>query len=272
MEAPYDLSGHVAIVTGANHGIGAATAVLLAACGARVALSYLRVEDPPDPGIPEAYARNRAAAAEGPIAKAREAGGQAIGIEADLRDPQTPRALFDRAEAELGPVDILINNATGWLADTFVPEGDDHVGRSHEGVSADTFDRQLQVDARGGALLIAELARRHRERGAQWGRIVGLTSGGRHGFPGEVSYGAAKAALESYTLSAAFELAPLGITANMVYPPVTDTGWVSDAVRQHVARSRDLIHVATPEQVARTIVHLCSDEAALVTGNIVHLR
>src|ERR671932_255797 len=88
------------------------------------------------------------------------------------------------------------------------------------------------VDARGGALLIAEFARRHLERGAAWGRIIGLTSGGPLGFPEEVSYGAAKAAQESYTLSAAWELGRYGITANLVHPPVTDTGWVTPAVQR----------------------------------------
>jgi NAD(P)-dependent dehydrogenase (short-subunit alcohol dehydrogenase family) len=81
-------------------------------------------------------------------------------------------------------------------------------------------------DAMAPALLIAEFARRHRARGGAWGRIVGLTSGGQHGFPDEVSYGAAKAAQENYTMSASVELAPYGVTANIVYPPVTDTGWV----------------------------------------------
>ena len=76
------------------------------------------------------------------------------------------------------------------------------------------------------------------------GRIVGLTSGGPAGFPEEVSYGAAKAALENYTMSAAAELAPFGITANIVHPPVTDTGWVTDDVRAFVAASRDHHHVA----------------------------
>lgn len=73
----------------------------------------------------------------------------------------------------------------------------------------------------GSARLIGEFARRDAARGATWGRIVGLTSGGPMGFPNEVSYGAAKAALENYTMSAAFELAPLGVTANVVHPPVT---------------------------------------------------
>ena len=115
-----------------------------------------------------------------------------------------------------------------------------------------TIDRNLGVDARAGALLIAELARRHVARGAAWGRIVGLTSGGPAGFPSEVSYGAAKAALENYTLSAATELAPFGITANVVHPPVTDTGWVTDEVRAFVAASPDHHHIASPAEVAES--------------------
>ena len=73
-------------------------------------------------------------------------------------------------------------------------------------------------------------------------------------------------------MSAAFELAPLGITANIVYPPVTDTGWVTDEVRRVVAERSDLIHIVGPDEVARVIAYLVSDEARLITGNVVHLR
>jgi 3-oxoacyl-[acyl-carrier protein] reductase len=73
-------------------------------------------------------------------------------------------------------------------------------------------------------------------------------------------------------MSAALELAPFGVTANMVYPPVTDTGWVTDAVRELVADSRTLIHVAAPEEVAEVIAYLASDEAALITANVITLR
>jgi 3-oxoacyl-[acyl-carrier protein] reductase len=122
------------------------------------------------------------------------------------------------------------------------------------------------------ALLIAEFAGRHIGRGAAWGRIIGLTSGGVLGFPEEVSYGAAKAAQENYTMSAAAELARYGITANMVHPPVTDTGWVTDAVREEVAASGTLFHVASPAEVAAVIAYLASDAAALITGNVLTLR
>lgn len=195
-----------------------------------------------------------------------------MSLEADLRDAETPARLFDLAEAELGPVDILVNNATGWVADTFT-DGERHgAGFKVTRVSAATHDQQFSVDARGGALLIAEFARRHVDRKASWGRIIGLTSGGPLGFPGEVSYGAAKAALENYTMSAAFELAPFGVTANMVYPPVTDTGWVTERVRAHVRQRPDLLHIVDPEEVAAVIAFLCSDHARLITANTVHLR
>ena len=87
-----------------------------------------------------------------------------------------------------------------------------------------------------------------------------------------MSYGAAKAALENYTMSASRELAELGITANLVYPPVTDTGWVTDAVREHVRQHPELIHVAEPEDIASVIAYLVSDDARLLTGNVIRLR
>ncbi|AHI00571.1 SDR family oxidoreductase [Kutzneria albida] len=109
-------------------------------------------------------------------------------------------------------------------------------------------------------------------RGATWGWIIGLTSGGELGFPGEVSYGAAKAALEHFTLSAAAELGPHGVTANLVHPPVTDTGWGTDEVRAHVAASSALFTVAQPEEVARVVAFLASTAARSVTGNTVRMR
>ena len=265
-------TGRVAIVTGANHGIGAATAQALAARGCAVLCSFWRVHDPADPGTPEAYRRNRSTDAEWVVADIEAGGGRAVALEADLTDPAVPARLFDAAEAQLGPVDILVNNATGWVQDTFAPATVDKHGRSMQPVTAATWAQQFAVDAQAPALLIAELARRHAARGASWGRIVGLTSGDQRGFPEEVSYGAAKAAQTNYTMSAAFELADLGITANVVHPPVTDTGWVTEAVRETVATHRELIHVAAPEQVAEVIAYLCSDAAALITGNVIILR
>jgi 3-oxoacyl-[acyl-carrier protein] reductase len=266
------MSGHTAIVTGANHGIGAATAQALARRGCAVLCTYLRLAGEPDPGTPQAYRDHRAAGAEPAVARMVAEGGRAIAAEADLMDPATPARLFDLAEEQLGPVDILVNNATGWLADTFTPEGTDRLGRGLRPVTEASWRQQFGVDAMAPALLIAEFARRHVARGADWGRIIGLTSGGELGFPQEVSYGAAKAAQSNYTMSAAAELSRYGITANMVHPPVTDTGWVTDQVRAAVASSPSLVHVASPAAVAEVIAFLASDAAALVSGNVITLR
>ena len=90
------------------------------------------------------------------------------------------------------------------------------------------------------------------------------------GFPEEVSYGAAKAALENYTMSAAAELAAYGVTANIVHPPVTDTGWITPAVRESFESQG--LRVAAPEEVAEVILFLASDAARLVTANVLQLR
>ncbi|GAB3845086.1 3-oxoacyl-[acyl-carrier-protein] reductase [Micromonospora andamanensis] len=270
--AAQDLTGRVALVTGANHGIGAATAVALARLGTAVLVSYLRLDDPPNPGIPDAYRRNRAADATGVVERVRAVGGRVVPVEADLADPAVPARLFDVAERELGTVDILVNNASGWLADTFKPAAADRHGRTLRQVSAESFDAQFAVDARAGALLIAEFARRNVAARRGWGRVISLTSGGNDGFPEEVSYGAAKAALVNYTMAAARELAPFGITANAVHPPVTDTGWVSEEVRAAVDDDPHLLRVAEPEEVAEVIAFLAGERGRLVTGNVVQLR
>jgi 3-oxoacyl-[acyl-carrier protein] reductase len=263
--------GHTAIVTGANHGIGAATALALAQRGCAVFCTFLRADEDA-PGFSPAYRNNRARDGAPVADEIRAGGGRAVAMEANLSDPATAAALFDAAEEHLGPVDILVNNASGWVADTFQPAHTDAFGRTVQAVSPGTWLQQFSVDAMAAGLLIAEFARRHIARRGTWGRIIGLTSGGDIGFPEEVSYGAAKAAQDSYTMSAAIELADYGVTANMVHPPVTDTGWVTDAVRKLVADSPTMFNVATPEQVAEVIAYLASDAAALITANVITLR
>jgi 3-oxoacyl-[acyl-carrier protein] reductase len=255
---------HTAVVTGANQGIGAATAKALAAQGVNVLITFLSYEPEPDPSIPEAYFAGRRAGADEVVEAITALGGRAHAVEADLARPETAAELFDEAERVFGPVDVLVNNASGWVQDTFLTEDTDRFGRVQHAVTSGTFDAQFAVDARATALLIAEFARRHIARGGNWGRIVSLTSGDPKGFPGEVSYGAAKAALENYAMSAAAELQGHGITSNVVHPPVTDTGWINDEVRARFS-------VAEAGEVAEVIAFLCSDAAGRVTRNVLRM-
>lgn len=267
------MTRHVAIVTGANHGIGAATAEVLARDGVAVLVTYLRGRVADDDGTPERYQEQRMTDGAAVVERITAAGGRAVAVEADLLDPAAPARLFDVAEAELGPVDILVNNATGWASgDSFTAGARDPAGRTAPAVTVELFERTFGVDARAAALLIAEFSARYLGRDAGWGRIVGLTSGGPNGFPGEVTYGAAKAALENYTMSAARELGRHGVAANMVHPPITDTGWVNDGVRQFAATDPEHFHVAEPVDVAKVVGWLCSDDAGMVTGNVIRMR
>lgn len=275
--APHSLAGikgRVALVTGANHGIGAATAEALAEQGAAVILAFLRLG--PEFGTHPAGDQRRCDAEER-VATIRGRGGTAHAIEADLRDESECSRLFDEAERLAGPVEILVNNASGWSwggSDTFrhMSHGQDRLGRPVRRVTRASIDQVFDVDSIAAAILISEFARRHADRGANWGRIIGLTSGGPGGFPEEVSYGAAKAALENFTMSASRELGDLGITANIVYPPVTDTGWVTDEVRRAVASSTEHVHIAEPSDVAEVIAFLASDHGRMITGSVVHMR
>lgn len=235
-------------------------------------ITYLRSPSPDEPrrAASQQYEAQRRQDASAVCALIERYEVKCASLELDLTRGDSAAFVFDEAERRLGDVSILVNNASGWRQDTFSGSATDELSRPMEGVSAQTFDSNFTVDARAAALLIAEFARRHIARRADWGRIVGLSSGGRQGFPSEVSYGAAKAALENYTMSASIELAGVGVTANIVHPPITDTGWITDDVRRLAEESGS--HVAEPAQVAHVVGWLCTDAAGLVTGNRIRLR
>lgn len=262
---------HVALVTGANHGIGAAIARRLAAEGCAVVVTFLAIDEPADPGIPERLRENHRRDASHVVDAITRAGGRAVAVSADLTDAGVIPLLFDEAERTFGPVDVLVNNATASLGDSFRTSDRDWMGRGLSPVTASTFDRQFSVDARAGALLMAQFAGRLQARGGSWGRIVSMTSGGERGFPEEVSYGAAKAALVNYTMSASLELSRFGVTANAVHPPVTDTGWVTDDVRRAVADNDAFFSVAEPDEVADVVSFLVSEAGRRVTGNVIRM-
>lgn len=276
------LQGKVAIVTGANHGIGAATAKALAAEGVAVLINFLRMPPLDSAGSQPAereittpglayYNRQRNKSAEDVVQVIREMGGRAEAIEADLADPATIPLLFEQAETVLGPVDILINNADYCTADTFQPEptGLAPAGYGVIEITPETHDRHFAVNSRAVALLIAEFARRRRARGIHWGRIISITTDGAPGFFHEISYGASKYALESYTRAAAEELGSYGITANIVSPGPVQTGWITPELEAQIVAETPLGRVGQPEDLADVIIFLASEQARWVTGQMI---
>jgi 3-oxoacyl-[acyl-carrier protein] reductase len=277
------LKNKVAIVTGANnpYGIGAAVAKSLACQGVKVFLHFFRTSgntsmesDNVEKYPGEMFYRAQSAKSAGEVLQEiRAVGRQAEAWEADLSDPAVIPELFDQAEKAFGPVEVLVNNAAHWEADTFIPEKsklrNDLVelwtGRP-SGLTAEGFDRLFAVNARATALLMAEFARRHVGRGAKWARIINVSTAGAYCFPSEVSYGASKLALEGYTRSAAVELGQFGITVNAVSLGPVQTGWITPGLEERILPTIPLGRIGNPEDVADVVVFLASDQARWVTG------
>lgn len=280
-EVRLDLSGHVAIVTGANHGIGAATAEKLAEAGASVFITFLRLPVPPDiTGIDDGtrlrYAELQAAASGHDVATSIVArGGKAQASEADLAVAETVPKLFDQAEKVFGPVDIVINNADHCASDTFLPsslaEGLSGGGDRKRPFTAASFDAHAAVNCRATGLMMAELARRHVDAGRDWGRVINLSSDGAPAFEGEISYGATKYAIEAMSRAAALELGRLGITVNVASPGPIQTGYITADNMARVAQDTPLRRVGTPDDVADVIRFLCSDHARWLTGQVLYI-
>lgn len=283
------LTDRVALVTGANNprGIGAAVARALAAQGAAVFLTAYRVPPPEDVDAAQAdqpgeamYTLGNAQGAGPVVDLIRAEGGRAEAIEADLSDPAGLPAIFDAAEAAFGPVEVLVNNAAAWTPDTFIPSSDALVNTESvqwlgndavHPLTADTLGFNFDVNTRGAVLLLVEFARRHIARGADWGRVINLSTGGAYCFPSEVSYGASKAALEAYSRSAATELGQFGITVNIIAPGPIQTGWITDEMAAGITQQTPLRRVGQSEDIADVAVFLASEQARWVTGQLLHV-
>jgi 3-oxoacyl-[acyl-carrier protein] reductase len=211
------------------------------------------------------------------VQEIRDAGGRAECWEADLGMSANIPALFDRAEQAFGPVEILINNHAHCQCDTLLPSGAEQWNRGPEEfyggasttVTADGIDRHFAVNTRAVALMMAEFARRHISRSARWGRIVNLSTSSE-GFAGEVSYGASKHALESFSRAGASELGRHGITVNVVIPGPTQTGYINAELAERCVAETPLGRLGEPEDIADAIVLLASDRARWITGQLVN--
>lgn len=235
------LDGKVALVTGGGRGIGAAVALRLAADGADVALTY------------ETNAERAAV-----VGKQIEATGRrALVLAADSADPAAVRAAVDRTVAELGRLDILVNNAAVFL-----------VGPVDE-LGGEALDRTLAVNVRA-PYLAAQAAARHLGEG---GRIISIGSNvaRRAPFPGLALYSMSKTALVGLTKGLGRELGPRGITVNLVNPGPTDTdanpadGPNAEAIAGLTALGR----YAAPAEIAAVVAHLAGPDAGYVTGAVI---
>jgi 3-oxoacyl-[acyl-carrier protein] reductase len=248
-----DLDGRVALVTGVGRkkGIGSAICRALASRGADVVLSYWKAYDRE---MPWASDEDEPGALVGEL---RAAGVEAEGVEIDLSLPDSARLLLDAAEERLGRPSILVNTAAYSIRDGF------------ETLDAEALDAHYAVNVRAMALLSVGFARRY--PGGPGGRIINFSSGQSLGpMPGELAYIATKGAVEAFTRTLAAEVGHKGITVNAINPGPTDTGWMDEKSRREIMSKFPLGRIGQPEDAARLVAFLASDEAAWITGQIIH--
>ncbi len=267
------LKGKVVLITGANNpvGIGAAAAKAFSREGAKVFLTYIRlpgqqkcidsvdIESATEPGW-AFYTAMGMKSANDVVDTIRKEGGTAAECEADLANPDNIPMLFNRAESELGPVDILINNAAH-CADA------DKVGD----LTARNIDQTYAVNVRGTLLLIAEFVERRKKGDRKYGRIINISTGPAQRFGGQITYGSSKAAIEAFTRSIAGDVGPMGITVNTIAPGATQTGYIDEETEGRLVPTIPLRRLGQPEDIANTIVFLASDQASWITGQVIRV-
>ena len=272
------LDGKIALITGANHGIGEATAKKLAALGSQVFITYyIPHSDYTDDELEEArlsgiggdslYRAMQQQSGEEVAEAIRSAGGEAAALDIDLGQADNISALFDQCEADLGPVDILIANHAHSVYETFDPQIVSEERPVLKLPNAEGIDRHFAVNARAAALLMNDYLQRHIRRGASWGRIITLVTTLGHGF--NISYAASKNAVASYSYSAAANMGRYGITVNVVRPGATQTGYITPEHEQEAARQTPLGRLGEPDDVADVIVFLASEQARWITGQLI---
>jgi 2-hydroxycyclohexanecarboxyl-CoA dehydrogenase len=239
------MSNRVAIVTGGAQGIGKGIATALAEAGLRVAVTDLNLP-----------------AAQQTAKEIRAAGGTAIAVEIDVTRTASVQEAVQAVEAELGPIEVLVNNA-GW--DDFMP----FVQTTEE-----FWDKILEINFKGTLRLVKAVVPGMMERG--FGRVINIGSdAGRVGSSLEAVYSGAKGGIIAFTKTLAREVAARGVTANTVCPGPTDTPALrsfaagsgdAEKVIAGMARAVPMKRLGTPEDIGPAVAFLASDGAGFVTG------
>jgi 3-oxoacyl-[acyl-carrier protein] reductase len=249
MQRTFDLSGKVALITGASSGIGRATAEYLAVCGASVAINYHK---------------NEAGAQAGKEAIIA-AGGKATTIQADVTRSADVKNLIERATSEFGPVDILVNNAGSLVERLRILE-----------ISEERWDYVMDLNLKSAFLCSQAVSASMMER--KGGSIINVSSiAGRNGGAlGSIHYSTAKGGLITMTKGFAKELATFGVRVNAVSPGVIDTPFhetfsTPEAMKNYVT-GIPLGKVGAPIEVAKVIAFLASDESSYVCGETIEIN
>jgi len=235
----------VALVTGVGRpvGIGAAIARGLASDGWDLALSYWT---PADEAV---FGDTAAAGLEGVVDELRSLGAQVTALPVDLERTDAAASVISQANEQLGKLDALVLSHA-WDIDSGLLD-----------TTVEQFDKHFAINTRASWLLIAEFARQAQSGGA----IVALTSDHT---ADNLPYGASKGALDRIVIAAAKELAPLGISANVLNPGPVDTGWMTDDVRATLTAMQPSGRLGTPDDVANLVAFLVSEKGRWVTGQL----
>ena len=235
------LAEKVALVTGASRGIGASSAILLAHNGAAVAINYFQSPD----------------AANDVVEKIHAGGGKAFAVKADVRDPKQVAEMVKEAEKTLGPVDILVNNASiGFPIKPFM----DFTWEEMEAKLTGEIQASFNCCQ---AVIPGMVSREH-------GRIINISSGlSKTASDGFVAHMTAKAGLDSFTRSLAHEFGPKGITVNTVAPGLTETdatSFLPQEAKDGYAAHVPLRRIGVPDDVAGAVLFYASDYSRFLTG------
>ena len=235
--------GRVALITGASRGIGAAVARLLAARGMRVVVNY----------------RSSRAEADDVVASIKSAGGQAMAVQADVRDARAVLSMVEQVRGAMGEVEVLVHNA-------LIP----YSVKSFDEITWDELGGKLEQEMRAAFLVTKAVVPGMTGRG--YGRIVYLGAVlARVPRAGMIALGTSKAALSQFARYVAQETGPSGITVNVVAPgPVDETvitaGVLGQERKRHQAAQTVLGRIATPDDVARVVAFYAGDDSGFITG------